>query len=329
MASVLHWKLHRLLSLPRLIILFLVIVAIVLLLKRIPGGEVDYGYLPYRQELFDVVSNSAFNGFNNETGSVNGEYIVPNIVHFLFFGISELSFVDAVCILAAFKNQRPDKMMFHTDVKQFQGRYWEKLKNTPGLIIEIHKISLPDEIFGQKFSKSNHKWHAGDVVRIRILMEHGGIFLDNDSYLIKSLDPFRKFEMALGWPEGQYLGTQVLVAHKDARFLRLWLETYRQYYPDRWYFNAGEKPTREVLWFKPEVVHRVKVLFGVHDLTNELYRTEGWKEWHQYYAIHLLIRHRWRLDSWWNMYKWPELNENNIDDYPKTFGEMARDVYYS
>lgn len=325
MASVLQWKLNRLFSFPRLIILVVVIVVLVLLLKP---SEVDYGFLPYRQELFDTVANSAFNGFNNETGTENGEYIVPNIIHFLFFDIYELSFVDAVCVLAAFKNQRPENIYFHTNVEEFKGHYWEKLKSTPGLRIEIRKVTLPDKIFGQKFSSKNHRWHAGDVIRIKILMEYGGIFLDNDSYLVKSLDEFRKFEMTLGWPEGQYLGTQVLVAHKDARFLHLWLETYRQYYPNRWYFNAGEKPTREVLWFKPELVHRVKTLFGVQGLSEELYRTEDWSDWRKYYAVHLLIRHRWYLDSWWNMLWWPILHENNIGDYPKTFGEMAREVYF-
>ncbi|PNF42102.1 hypothetical protein B7P43_G10275 [Cryptotermes secundus] len=325
MASVLQWKLHRLCSVPRLIILVVVIIVLILLLKP---TEVDYGFLPYKQELFDTVANSPFNGFNNETGTQDGEYIVPNIVHFLFFDISEISFVDAVCVLAAFKNQRPEKIYFHTNVAEFKGPYWEKLENTPGLTITVRKVALPDTIFGQKFSSSYYRWHAGDVVRIKILMEYGGIFLDNDSYLVRSLDEFRKFEMTLGWPEGQYLGTQVLVAHKDARFLRLWLETYRQYYPNRWYFNAGEKPTREVLWFKPELVHRVKVLFGVQGLSEELYRTEGWYEWRRFYAVHLLIRHRWYLDSLWNMFWWPRLNENNILDYPKTFGEMARDVYF-
>jgi len=325
MTSVLHWKLHRLFSVRRLIVLVVVIIVLVLLLKP----SEDYIFLPYRQELFDTVANSPFNGFDNETGAPNEEYIVPNIVHFLFFDIHELSFVDAVCVLAAFKNQRPENIYFHTNVAEFKGRYWEKLKNTPGLSIQFKNVTLPEKIFGQKFSASFHRWHAGDVARIMILMEYGGIFLDNDSYLVKSLDKFRKFEMTLGWSEGQYLGTQVLVAHKDARFLRLWLETYRQYYPDRWYFNAGEKPTREVLWFKPELVHRVKVLFGVQGLSEELYRLDHWDEWRKFYAVHLLIRHRWYLDSWWNMFWWPKLDEDNIRDYPKPFGDMAREAYFS
>ena len=324
MASMLHWKLHRVFSFPRLIVLVVVIIVLVLWLK-----QEDNIFLPYRPELFDTVANSPFNGFNNETGTPDGEYIVPNIVHFLFFDIHELSFVDAVCVLAAFKNHRPERIYFHTNVAEFKGRYWEKLKNTPGLRIEIKNVTLPEEIFGQKFSARYRRWHAGDVTRIKILMEYGGIFLDNDSYLVKSLDKFRKFEMTLGWDEGQSLGTQVLLAHKDARFLRLWLETYRQYYPNKWYFNAGEKPTREVLWFKPELVHRVKWLFGVHGFGEELYRLEHWDEWRNFDAVHLLIRHRSYLDSWWNLFWWPQLNEDNIRDYPKPFGDMAREVYFS
>jgi len=324
MASLLHLKLRRVFTIPRLIVLVVVVIVLVLLLK-----PEEYIILPYRPELFDTVANSPFNGFSNETGAPDGEYIVPNIVHFLFFDIHELSFVDAVCVLAAFKNQRPEHIYFHTNVAEFKGRYWEKLKNTPGLRIEMKSVTLPEEIFGQKFSRSYHRWHAGDVTRIKILMEYGGIFLDNDSYLVKSLDKFRKFEMTLGWADEQYLGTQVLVAHRNARFLRLWLETYRQYYPGRWYFNAGEKPTREVLWFKPELVHRVKMLFGVQGLSEELYRLDRWDEWRNFYAIHLLIRHRWYLDTLWNLFWWPSLDEDNIRDYPKPFGDLAREVYFS
>jgi hypothetical protein len=280
--------------------------------------------LPYRSELFDVVKGSRFVGFDNETGSTNGEYIVPNIIHFVFFGESYITYVAAVCILAAFKNQHPDKILLHTDVDEFIGPHWEKLKKTPGLIMEIHRFKMPVEIFGQKLG---HVWHAGDIARIRILMQYGGIFLDNDTYLVRTVDCFRKYEMVVGRDENGYIGTQILLANKDARFLCLWLETYREYHPDRWYFNAGQKPALEILWHKPELVHSVWTLFGVHDLSRELYRQYRWKEWRNYYAIHLLIRHRHYLDSSWNYYWWPELNEKNIRGYPKAFREMALAVY--
>lgn len=271
------------------------------------------------------VAEILFEGFNNETGIENGSYIVPNIIHFLRFKQENFSFVDAVCVLSALKNHRPDKIMFHTDVSRFIGPYWEKVKNAPGIVYEIRKVVLPDEIFGQKFSRGYHLWHAGDVTRIRILMEYGGIFLDNDIYVVQSLEKFRKFEMAIGWDEKQCIGTQVLIANKNARFLRLWLESYRQYYGDQWYYNAGCKPTEEVLYNRPELVHRVKLLFGVHMLVHRLYKT-SWEDWRKQYTVHLLMRHRSYLDKE-HLEKWPSFDEKNIKNYPMTFGEMAREVY--
>jgi hypothetical protein len=228
-------------------------------------------------------------------------------------------------VLSAFKNHRPDKILFHTDFDNFVGPYWEKVKNTPGIVYEFRKVILPDTICGQEFSKEYHIWHASDVTRIRILMEYGGIFLDNDIYVVQNLNKFRKFEMALGWDNNLCMGTQVLIANKNARFLRLWLDSYRQYYPDQWYYNAGCKPTEELLYKRPELVHRVKFLFGVHKLVNNLYKIK-WKEWRQQYTVHLLMRHRSYLDKE-HLQNWSIFDEINIKDYPMTFGEMAREVY--
>jgi hypothetical protein len=105
----------------------------------------------------------------------------------------------------------------------------------------------------------------------------------------------------------------------------LWLESYRQYYPAEWYYNAGCKPVEEILSKRPELVHRVKLLFGVHVLADELYK-KLWNEWRQQYSIHLLTGHRSYLDED-NFQKLPVFNEINIKDYPMTFGEMAREVY--
>jgi hypothetical protein len=131
--------------------------------------------------------------------------------------------------------------------------------------------------------------------------------------------------MTLGWDDKQCIGTQVLIANKNARFLRLWLESYRQSFPDKWYYNAGCKPIYEILSMRPELVHRVKLLFGVHNLVLQLYKNM-WKEWRQQYTVHLLIRHRSYLDTE-HLQKWSYFNETNIKDYPVTFGKMTSEVY--
>ena len=271
----------------------------------------------------DATAEMSFEGFNNESGAKG--FIVPNIVHFIRLNKTIFSFVDAVTVLAAFKNQRPDKIMFHANDANFAGRHWEKIKNTPGLVYEIVHTEVPDRIYGQQFSRGWHLFHAGDVLRIKVLMKYGGIFLDNDSYLVRSLDKFRMFEMAIAWDEGRCIGTQIIVAHKNARFLPLWLYTYRVYHPDRWYYNAGCKPTEEVLHIKPELIHRVKLLFGVEGMIHHLYKS-NWKDWRNQYAIHLMINHRSYLDK--EHYKqWPEFDENNVKTFNCTFGTMAKEAY--
>ena len=109
--------------------------------------------------------------------------------------------------------------------------------------------------------------------------------------------------------------------------MRLWLESYRDYRPTMWYYNAGEVPTRHILSKCPDLVHPVKELFGVQNLAEELYEKYDWEGWREQYAIHLLFRHREYLakedvkDS-----GIADFDEDNILRYNKTFGVMARAV---
>ena len=91
------------------------------------------------------------------------------------------------------------------------------------------------------------------------------------------------------------------------------------------YYNAGEKPTHEVLEKHPELVHRVKMRFGVHPLGDMLYENK-WADWRLVLdTAHLLIRHRPYIDKHYNEY--PVFNETNIINYPYTFGEMVISVW--
>lgn len=185
----------------------------------------------------NVLRTHLFDGFNNETGV--DHYIVPNIIHLIRFNQSEFTFIDYMCLQAAYHRHRPDYFYIHTNVnnKQFKGKYWSRLMTKDLELksrIKILYLEPPLEIFGQLINPEWRLWHGGDIARIGVMMKYGGIFLDNDVFVIQNLDEYRKFEMALNWDEGQFLGTQLLIAHKDARFLSLWLNSYREYYPERW-----------------------------------------------------------------------------------------------
>jgi len=54
--------------------------------------------------------------------------------------------------------------------------------------IRLIPIVVPTEIFGQKLSKEWQLYHGSDIARARVLMQYGGIYLDNDAFIIQNLD---------------------------------------------------------------------------------------------------------------------------------------------
>lgn len=95
-----------------------------------------------------------------------------------------------------------------------------------------------------------------------------------------------------------------------------------EYSVDR-YYNAGERPTTEILYKQPSLVHRVKCRFGVHMLMHELYDSTEWPGWQQKQdTVHLLINHRSYLDPHYTEYQ--DFDEDNIQTYPYMFGHLAR-----
>ena len=242
-------------------------------------------YIIKIQNVYQTSKPISFIGFNNVTGDKN--LIVPNIIHYIQFDQRILSFLPFICICSAFYHQSPSRIYIHTN-NALQGKYFEYLRRVLGERLVLRTLEKPSHVFGQKLSSVEH---SADVARLKILMKYGGISLDQDVFVVKNLNKFRHFELAIGWPEEQNIGSQVILAHKDARFLPLYLEQYRNYRAHSWYYNAGEAPTSNILATRPELVHRVKLQFGVENLSGKLY-SETWPGWEERHSIHLLSRHQ-------------------------------------
>jgi hypothetical protein len=87
-----------------------------------------------------------------------------------------------------------------------------------------------------------------------------------------------------------YLYLYLYLYHKNARFLKLWLESYRIYLPEDWYMNAGVKPMREILTYKPELVHNAKTVWVLINWVRECAVGTKKKTLRKYYSVHFLIR---------------------------------------
>ena len=59
-------------------------------------------------------------------------------------------------------------------------------------------------------------------------MNYGGIYLDNDVYVVNSFKKYLKYEMTVSWDnDNDGLGVQVLIAHRNARLLKAHFDSYR------------------------------------------------------------------------------------------------------
>ena len=273
-----------------------------------------------------------FSDSNNVTGYPY--FVVPNIVHYIIFGKNEIQFGHYVSILSVLKNQKPDLIWIHCNCDELNGEYYkkviERVKQT-NTLLEIRRIEKPLEIFGQKLSKTNLNWHASDVSRLRILQEFGGIYLDRDVYIVKSLDVFRKFEMTLNRDKGRYLSSGIFIASKNARFLKMWIESYRHYYPD-WILNIQKIPSRKMDRY-PHLVHRVIRKFAVHQYVCRMLYLDYYQNWkNEFYAIHLFIRGnhltnpKWFCGKKFKKVKVKKFNEKIVQSLNNTFGEMCREL---
>jgi len=254
-----------------------------------------------------------FSNFDNISG-LPGREVIPNYVHYIRLQQPELRFFEAVCMKSAFMVQRPEKVFIHSDTGPPTGSHWQQLLEIPGFqeALQVTKVPMPMQVFGSEFFWNAHR---ADVLRILTLKKYGGIYLDNDILVINNFNRYRSFEFVLGWPDGEWIGNMLLIGHKEARFLTEFLETYKLFRPDIWYYNGGEKPVREVLSRHPHLVHNEKVRLGVttNVAWNFYVRPGLWEpqEWQTNYdSLHLLIGHRSDIDP--NYEAYPEITEKNI-----------------
>lgn len=179
--------------------------------------------------------------------------MIPDIFHFVFltFGQEKKQFglTHFLAIKSAEIVNKPEKIFFHYNLEP-SGKWWERAKP----LLTMNKIEPPEEIFGRKLL---HPAHKADVIRLRMLKEFGGVYLDMDTICVKPLREFYNVSFAMGQqlsspayyglvtkvvksislrtlgpfkkPRVHGLCNGVLFSEKDSLFITVWLDSYRTF----------------------------------------------------------------------------------------------------
>ncbi|OWA50348.1 hypothetical protein BV898_14867 [Hypsibius exemplaris] len=223
------------------------------------------------------------------------------IVHFFLlfpFGNSDhlksVSFMECLSLLSVLKNLHPDRTMIHTNVPDF----WP-FGNCSDVIgdwtsVEIVPVRRKFLMQGKRFASIQHE---ADVMKIEALIQHGGLALDFDVFIIngervrqmmRTLPCFMCDEKYPDLLNADFIGCQ-----KGSRFPRLMLERYHtDFRPQSWLWNSG-RTSFKLAVEDPLLVELVPEICNIptEDRPNVL-EQRGYYNWTDKIAYHTFYHNR-------------------------------------
>jgi hypothetical protein len=178
---------------------------------------------------------------------------IPKILHYCFgfkedFGGKPWSLVHYACVRSAIERLRPERAYIYLEYEP-KGVWWKATRH----FLTLQKMNGPTEVFGNPL---RHPAHVADVVRLRKLLENGGIYLDADVFVHRSFDDLLDNSVVLGeeGAAGKYgLGNAVILAEPDAPFIKRWYDEYRSFRSEGWSEHSIQKPMELARKFPNEI----------------------------------------------------------------------------
>ena len=147
--------------------------------------------------------------------------MIPNIVHFIWLkgDLSRpFSFINYLSIRSVAEVHKPNKIYLHCDHVEPDNPNWQAVMP----YVEIRRAHPPEEIGGKHLRYAQYK---SDVIRLEILLKHGGVYLDCDFILLKPLHDLMisPLTMVQDGPEKQSVSNGVIICAPEQAFLADWL----------------------------------------------------------------------------------------------------------
>jgi mannosyltransferase OCH1-like enzyme len=133
--------------------------------------------------------------------------LIPSVVHYCWFGGKPKPNNVRQCIES-----------WRKYLKGYEFKEWNE-----------SNFEFPDIPFVQR-AKSEYNWaFLSDYARLKVLYDYGGVYLDTDMLIIKSLDPFLKKSLFFGKEDDEFINCAIIGADKSNPFLNLVLRSYHKF----------------------------------------------------------------------------------------------------
>lgn len=235
---------------------------------------------------------------------------VPSIVHYVWFLKREMNFYHFLSFVSALRYIKPCLLLVHGD--EPLGLYWEYIMVIANNVINV-EMDPPLTIHNKSIGRIEHK---ADVARLLILQEYGGIYVDTDEIILRSLDSLLKFPFTLSHEFDNNLANGLILSSPNATFIYHWLDGYETFNNDQWAYHSTILPC-ELSKIYPNLIHvENRTFIRPSYVELPLIYQENFN-WSQNYAMHLYIR------FYKGMYTFSDARRLNT-----TLGSVARHVLY-
>ena len=113
---------------------------------------------------------------------------IPNDVHQPWLHGGPLRWEHVLGMLSVRFVQQPSRYILYYDKQPKQSAAWRCA--CEALATECVRQKSPTNIPGQR--KRLRMYHWPDMMRLQLMIEHGGIFLDHDAFVVRPLDELRR-----------------------------------------------------------------------------------------------------------------------------------------
>ena len=164
---------------------------------------------------------------------------LPNIVHYVF-GLKEQTdaflFSYYLSIYSVYVINRPRVIYFHYYYLP-HGKWWDQILKDLGANFVLKKVNMPLTIGKKVIKKVAHK---ADKLRMDILYEHGGIYMDVDTISVRDYKHLLDKDVVLGFeqvkakPETSICNA-IMMTKPKSLFFKNWMDNYEsEFDPDKW-----------------------------------------------------------------------------------------------
>ena len=182
---------------------------------------------------------------------------IQNVFHFVYIKERPWKLHHFLSVKSAVERSGAEKVVIWCD-EEPEGEYWDRTKP----LVEVQRVKAPTEIFGKPITQPAHK---SDVIRLQVLIEHGGIYADTDVIVVKPFTELLDNQFVMGQQGvrgAEGLCPATMMGAKDSEFGKRWLMGFKDSFgggppgSPTWCTHSVNYP----LWLSQQIPDHITIL---------------------------------------------------------------------